>query len=124
MTDRRTRTDKLLGEVFKDVERVLGPQVSGRWAQKKPDLIDFPTDRLNHLLPRVTLQCLDSESARRVVDEFPNRGRGGATNTMEAEGDRVLIVYVDKRWPLDIASWAGEEGLASDPDAAMVIACL
>lgn len=100
-------------------------QSSGRWAQTPPGLTDLPTkQKLDSLLPKVTLKCLDAESARRVVDEFPNRDRGGNSNTMQAEGDTVVIGYVDKRWPLDIADWAGDEALASDSDVARVIACL
>lgn len=99
-------------------------QKSGRWSHIQPDLAELPTDRLNHLLPRVTLKCLDAESARRVVSEFPNRDRGGMTNTMTVEGDTVVITYADKMWPYDIADWAGEAGLASDSDSARVFACL
>lgn len=99
-------------------------QRSGRWAQTEPDLTEFPTDRLNFLLPKVTLRCLDTEAAQRVVNEFPNRDRGGVSNTMSAAGATVVITYVDKRWPLDIADWAGEEGLASDSASARVIACI
>lgn len=43
---------------------------------------------------------------------------------MKLDGSTVVIAYADKRWPLDIADWAGEEGLASDSDSAKVIACL
>lgn len=75
-------------------------------------------------LPTVTLRCVDAESARRVVGEFPNRDRGGDLNTMAVDGDTVVITYVDKMWPYDIADWAGGMGLASDSDSARVFACL
>lgn len=100
-------------------------QKSGRWSHAKPDVTDLPSDQfLKSLLPKVTLKCLDVESARRVADEFPNRDRGGTSNTMEVDGDTVVITYIDKMWPYDMANWAGEMGLASDSDSAKVIACL
>lgn len=76
------------------------------------------------MCPTVTMRCLDSEAAQRVADEFPNRNKGGETNTIRVDGDTVVIAYIDKRWPYDIADWAGEEGLASDHDAARVLASL
>jgi hypothetical protein len=100
-------------------------QKSGRWSHLRPDVTDLPSDQfLKSMLPTVTLRCLDEVSAQRVVNEFPNRDRGGQTNTMKLDGGTVVITYADKRWPYDIADWAGEMGLASDSDSARVIACL
>ena len=99
-------------------------QKSGRWSCTPPDIVDLPSDRLNFLLPTVALKCLDAESAQRVVNEFPARRRGGATNTMAVDGDTVVITYSHKKWPHDIADWAGEMKLASDSNSAKVIECL
>lgn len=86
-----------------------------RWTQTEPE---FDT------LPTVTLRCLSPEAAERVADEFPNKSRGGRSNTMKVVGNAVVITYTDKRWPYDIADWAGDEGLASDHDSAMVFASI
>lgn len=99
-------------------------QKTGRSSHIEPDLTDLPSGALNPLLPTVRLQCLDADSAKRVVAEFPNRDRGGRSNTMKADGSGVVITYADKMWPFDIADWAGENELASDSAAARVIACL
>lgn len=121
MTDRRERTDDLLESVQKDAEAVLGPQGTGRWAQTKPEAHEPAPGPLKALPPTVTLRCLSLEDALRVITEFPNRERGGASNTMTMDGASVHITYADKMWPYDIASWAGEQGLASDSDASRTI---
>lgn len=40
------------------------------------------------------------------------------------DGSRVILIYIDKRYPLDVAEWAFENGHADDPSAAAVIAGL
>ncbi|MFI1371310.1 hypothetical protein ACH4UY_04770 [Streptomyces longwoodensis] len=73
-------------------------------------------------MPETRLTCLSPEDAAAVVQEATRPG--DTTHTVRQEDDVVVIGYVDKRWPLDVADWAGENGHASDSAAARVIAGL
>jgi hypothetical protein len=98
-----------------------GDQRSGRLSVTEPDL---RLVQMSDLLPTVRLRCLSAEAAQEVVrrcDEAPHKGWNNQTRL---DGDSVVITYADKRWPYDIAEMAQELDLASDADAARVIACL
>jgi hypothetical protein len=66
------------------------------------------------------LICLSSEAAANVVAE--HAPYGGPSNTATQNGNVVVINFFDPRWPMDIADYAFEQGLANDEDAARVIA--
>jgi hypothetical protein len=68
------------------------------------------------------LICVSAEAAAAVVAEATRPG--DTVHTVRQDGDQVVIGYLDKRWPLDVADWAGENGHASDSAAARVIASL
>lgn len=70
------------------------------------------------------LQCVSPEAAEAVVEEHADYFGAGPSNTVEQDGDVVVIGFYDKRWPLDIAEWAAEQGHAHDNDAARVMAAL
>lgn len=70
----------------------------------------------------VTLACVSDDDAATVAAEAYRPG--DLCNTARQDGRRVVITYTDKRYPLDIASWAFENGHASDAEAAGVIARL
>jgi hypothetical protein len=70
------------------------------------------------------LTCISDEAAAAVVAEHHDYFGAGKSNTVEQDGAQVVISYFDKRWPLDIAEWAAEQGHASDSDAARVMAAL
>jgi hypothetical protein len=67
------------------------------------------------------LVCLSEESAATVADAYADPFGDNPSNTVRQDGAEVVIDYFDKRWPLDIAEWAAEQGHASDADAARVI---
>lgn len=71
-------------------------------------------------MPDTRLVCLDEFHAAAVVEEATRPG--DTVHTVRQDGAEVVIGYVDKRWPLDVADWAGEYGHASDSAAARVIA--
>jgi hypothetical protein len=73
-------------------------------------------------MPETRLTCLSPEHAAAVVEEATRPG--DTVHTVRQEGAVVVIGYFDKRWPLDVADWAGENGHASDSAAACVIAGL
>ena len=73
-------------------------------------------------MPETRLICLDEQHAAAVVKEADRPG--DTTHTVRQEGAAVVIGYFDKRYPLDVADWAGENGHASDAAAALVIAGL
>ncbi|WGV35826.1 hypothetical protein SEA_FRANKENWEENIE_137 [Streptomyces phage Frankenweenie] len=76
-------------------------------------------------LPEVRLVCLDEESAKEVVrraEEVPAERRG--KNSVQRDGDTVVITYTNKMWPYDLADMAGDLGLAGDAESAAVFACL
>ncbi|MFE5140381.1 hypothetical protein ACFRDV_22335 [Streptomyces fagopyri] len=73
-------------------------------------------------MSQTRLTCISPEAAAAVVAEA-NRP-GDSDHTVTQDGDQVVIGYFDKRYPLDIADWAGLNGHASDDAAAAVIAAL
>lgn len=73
-------------------------------------------------MAEVTLTCVSAEDARIVAEEFDRRD--GKHNTICQDGDRVIVNYSDKRYPLDVADWAFNAGHADDAEAASVIARL
>lgn len=73
-------------------------------------------------MPEARLLCLDEEHAAAVLDEATRPG--DKFHTVRQEGPVIVIGYHDKRWPLDVADWAGENGHAADTAAARVIASL
>lgn len=73
-------------------------------------------------MPETRLVCLDETHAAAVIEEATRPG--DTVHTVRQEGPVVVISYFDKRWPLDVADWAGEHGHASDHEAARVIAGL
>lgn len=72
-------------------------------------------------MAETTLQCLSAESAQAVAAEadMPEQN-----HRARADGSGVVLTYIDKRYPLDVAEWAFEHGHADDPSAAAVIAGL
>jgi hypothetical protein len=75
-------------------------------------------------MPEIRLTCLSPADAAMVVAEHANYFGAGPSNTVRQDAADVVIDYFDKRWPLDIADWAGEQGHATDTEAARVIAQL
>jgi hypothetical protein len=73
-------------------------------------------------MPDVRLTCLDETHAAAVMEEATRPG--DTTHTVRQDGSDVVIGYFDKRWPLDVADWAGRNGHATDEHAARVIASL
>jgi hypothetical protein len=67
------------------------------------------------------LECLPGGHAEMVIAEWVDYFGAGRSNTVRQDGDTVVIGYFDKRWPMDIAEWAAEQGHASDEAAARVI---
>lgn len=63
------------------------------------------------------LCCVDSHAATAVANEADRQG----TSRAIAVASRVLISYCDKRYPLDIAGWAADNGHADDESAAALI---
>jgi len=64
------------------------------------------------------LQCLSPEAARAVAAEadLPEQN-----HRARAEGSVVVLTYIDKRYPLNVAEWAFEHGHAGDSSAGAVI---
>lgn len=75
-------------------------------------------------MPQTRLTCLTPNDAEKTVAEHADYFGAGASNTVHQDGADVVIDYYDKRWPLDIAEWAAEQGHATDNAAAAVIAGL
>lgn len=67
------------------------------------------------------LQCLSAESARAVAEEADT---DDASHHAWAEGSTVALTYFDKRYPLDVAEWAFNNGHCDDSAAGDVIAGL
>lgn len=67
------------------------------------------------------LRCLSPESARAVAAEADLPGQN---HRARAEGSAVILTYFDKRYPLDIAEWAFNNGHADDSSAGDLIARL
>ena len=72
-------------------------------------------------MARARLECISPESAAKVAAEADMPGTG---QRARAEGPVVVLDYYDKRYPLDVADWAFQNGHASDRAAADVIARL
>lgn len=72
----------------------------------------------------IRLTCLTDAAAAAVVAEHADYFGAGPSNTVRQDGADVVIDYFDKRWPLDIAEWAYENGHATDNAAARVIGAL
>lgn len=73
-------------------------------------------------LKTVTLTCLTEEDARIVA---VNMDRPTDPNhRVKQDGAKAVITFYDKRFPLNVASWAFDRGHAGDDDAASVIAGL
>jgi hypothetical protein len=70
----------------------------------------------------VTLACVTEEDARIVAREADRPG--DPDHTVRQDGNRVIITYFDKRFPLDVADWAFQNGHASDAETASTIARL
>lgn len=73
---------------------------------------------------QITLKCLNTDAAQTVFTEHVDYFGAGVSNTVRVDGSNVVIEYFDKRWPMDIAEWAAQQGHASDESAARVIASL
>lgn len=77
-------------------------------------------------LPEVRLECLDGKSAQWIIDYVDQNvpaGRRGV-NAVRRENSTVVITYINKMWPYDIAEMAEKEKLAGDSECAAVYACL
>lgn len=72
-------------------------------------------------LNEVRLECLNQDAAEAVYLEHRDYFGAGKSNTVELEGQTVVIGFFDKRWPVDIAEYAAEQGYATDAEAARVI---
>lgn len=72
-------------------------------------------------MAEIRLTCISEASAAAVVAEHADYFGAGPSNTVKQDGAQVVIDYFDKRWPLDIAEWAFEQGHAHDDEAARVI---
>jgi hypothetical protein len=64
------------------------------------------------------LRCLSPGGARAVASEAD---RPGEDHRALTEGSVVLLTFTDKRFPLDVASWALENGHAGEDAASAVI---
>lgn len=73
-------------------------------------------------MPKITLTCVSVEDAATVACEADRPS--DPDHRARQHRDRVIITYHDKRYPLDIADWAFQNGHASDAEAANVIARL
>lgn len=89
-------------------------------APPAPGQLTIPKEHL--LMSETRLVCLSPEAAAAVVAEATRPG--DPDHTVHQDGAVVVIGYFDKRFPLDVADWAGERGHASDHEAASVIARL
>jgi hypothetical protein len=74
------------------------------------------------MLCSAELACVTPESAGIVAREAERPG--DPCHTARQEGLRVILAYLDKRYPYDVAGWAFENGHASDAEAANTIARL
>ncbi|WP_127201724.1 hypothetical protein [Streptomyces sp. Z26] len=77
---------------------------------------------LEETVPEIRLTCISTDAAAAVVAEATRPG--DTVHTVRQDGAQVVIGYLDPRWPLNVADWAGEHGHAHDDDAARVIAQL
>lgn len=70
------------------------------------------------------LKCVSQDAAENLAKECNEAPGAGPSNTVAVDGDTLVITYFDKRWPLDIADFASIKGIATDSEAARVMACL
>lgn len=124
MTEQNRKYEPLDGIRIEEVLslRPADHQVSGRMAISEPDALTVKS--VADLLPTVRLRCLSEEAAQEVVDRCQAAPRPGRHNRARRDGDSVIITYANKLWPYNIAEMAKELGLASDSEAARVLACL
>lgn len=92
----------------------------GRRVTTLPDIATYQPKET--AMPEIRLTCLSLDAAAAVVAEATRPG--DTTHTVRQDEADVVIGYFDKRWPLDVADWAGANGHASDSAAARVIAQL
>ncbi|MFI5880890.1 hypothetical protein [Streptomyces sp. NPDC051554] len=85
-----------------------------------PGQLAIPKEHITVAEARLT--CLDEHHAAAVIAEATRPG--DTVHTVRQDGADVVISYFDKRWPLDVADWAGQHDHATDSDAAAVIAGL
>ncbi len=64
------------------------------------------------------LQCVSADAAQKVAIEADH---SWDDHHASADGTAVVLTYTDKRYPLDVADWAFQNGYASDAAAADVI---
>ncbi|MFC8676751.1 hypothetical protein ACFUEN_29200 [Streptomyces griseorubiginosus] len=116
---RRKRRDRWLttpaGRAAAAVRRRLGTP-----ARPLPGQLAIPKEHMH--MADIRLTCLDEQHAAAVIDEATRPG--DPDHKVRQEGAVVVITYFDKRYPLDVADWAGQHGHATDHDAATVIARL
>lgn len=67
------------------------------------------------------LECVSPEAAQTVATEADAPSQN---HRARAEGSVVVLSYFDKRYPMDVADWAFQNGHASDRAAADVISRL
>jgi hypothetical protein len=72
-------------------------------------------------MPEVRLECLSPEAAQAVVTEADLPAQN---HRARADGSAVVLTYFDKRYPLDVATWAFENGHADEGPASAVIGAL
>ena len=70
-------------------------------------------------MSEIRLPCISPAAAAAVVEEATRPG--DTVHTVRQDGAAVVIGYVDFRWPMDVAEWAGEHGHAHDDEAARVM---
>jgi hypothetical protein len=88
-----------------------------------PGQLAIPKEHITVAETRLT--CLDEHHAATVVSVAEEAiRRSGSVHTIRQDGADVVIGYFDKRWPLDVADWAGQHDHATDSNAAAVIASL
>lgn len=106
------------GRAAAAVRRRLGPP-----PHTIPGQLAIPKEHITVAEARLT--CLDEQHAATVVSVAQEAiRRSDSVHTIRQDGADVVIGYFDKRWPLDVADWAGEHGHATDSAAAAVIANL
>lgn len=72
-------------------------------------------------MPDTRLQCLTPVAAQAVAAEADNPEQN---HRARAYGSAVVLTYFDKRYPLDVAEWAFNNGYCDDSAAGDVIARL
>lgn len=93
-----------------------------RSADGEPPATEAQEDARGVALATVELTCITPQAASIVAAEADRPS--DEFHSARAEGNRVIITYYDKRYPLDVAEWALALDCARDEDAATVIASL